>query len=871
MVQGLRRCGLYPLLIVMVFASAAAADGRIAGRVFDAVTGAPLVAATVRLESPPATQITDSTGHFDFTPVPSGERRIRASFVGYILNEARVRVAAGSSEVDIRLSPTVLPGEEVIITTTRASAQTGAIPHSNLTKLEIDRNYTAQDVPMLLAGEPGVYAYSDAGNGVGYSYLQVRGFDQRKVSVLVNGVPHNDPESHQVYWVDMPDLLESAADIQVQRGVGASLYGASAAGGVVSLEVDPFAGEPGLQFNSGFGSYGTRRWSLSGQSGLAGDRYAVYGRYSRIVSDGYRDQSWVDMWGYFIGLARYDQNLVNRFHAYGGEENLHLAYYGIDRATLATNRRFNPLTYEDETDTFSQPHYELLTDWQISDRLAFRNTLFYIKGDGYFIQSDSYSTFDFLELTPIQTRDSTAYDAWRYETVVTDTGFVYDSSDARWHQVVNTTFRRDTLPSGDTVFTVSQYPDAVLQRWVRNDFYGIVPRFEVKHRQGQLQFGGSFDRHQGDHFGQLRSVSPAPAGFLAGQHYYDYVGRRLSAILFVHELYQPSDRLDLSAGLQWSWKRYSLRHDRRGRVNYDVDFSALSPRLGAVWHPSAPHQVYASVAYAEHEPAHDDIFRPGDLEDPRLYFARYDPATGRAFDPRMKAEKATNVELGWRYRTGGLKAGLNGFYQWFTNEIVDEGGIDIDGRPIRTNAGRTIHRGIEGEGAWKATRHVDLWGNFTWSDNTFDEFTQYVPVEIPVVRNDTVFLPQSGLDTTSFAGNTIAGFPSFMLQGGVNVELPLASARSPLLLAGADVRHVGRIFLDNAGAAIRSIEPSTVLNLRAGVRTGGLGVGRGFTLEFLVNNVIDEKYSTSGYTYLGEAYYYPAAERNYFVRLRSEW
>jgi iron complex outermembrane receptor protein len=500
---------LFVVALFCVSPTARAAE-RIAGRVLDAATGAPLAAATVHLDTPPMTQITDSAGNFVFAPVPAGPHRIRATFVGYTPNETEIDAAAEPSAVVLRLAPTVLPGEEVIITTTRASAQTDAIPHSNLTRDEIEHDYTAQDVPMLLASEPGVYAYSDAGNGVGYSYLQIRGFDQRKVSVLVNGVPHNDPESHQVYWVDMPDLLESATDIQVQRGVGASLYGASAAGGVVSLEVDPFAAEPGVRFNSGFGSYGTRRWSLSGQSGVGGDRYAVYGRYSRVVSDGYREQSWVDMWSYFIGLARYDRNLVNRFHAYGGEENLHLAYYGIDAATLATDRRFNPLTYNDETDNFKQPHYELLTDWHINDRLTFHNTLFYIKGDGYYLQSDSYSTFDDLELAPILTKDSTQYEPWRYETVVTDTAFTYDSQDARWHQVVNTTFRRDTLLSGDTVFVVGQYPDAVLQRWVQNDFYGIVPRFELTHTKGRLEFGGSFDLHRGVHFGQLRSVSPAP-------------------------------------------------------------------------------------------------------------------------------------------------------------------------------------------------------------------------------------------------------------------------------------------------------------------------------------------------------------------------
>lgn len=858
----------FALLSIQAAGAQTPASG-IHGKVIDAATQIPLDAATVRLTPSGQTSRTDSLGLFSFASVPDGPLTITATFIGY--KPAKAAARQGSFDIVLELQPTVLPGEEIIITATRVSDQTGTIPHSNVTKDEIERDYSVEDVPMFLNDQPGVYAYSDAGNGVGYSYMQVRGFDQRKVSVLVNGVPHNDPESHQVYWVDMPDLLESATDIQIQRGVGASLYGASAAGGVVSMEVDPFDGQPGISFNSGVGSYNTQKYTLQGRSGLVNDRYAFYGRYSKVTSDGYRDLSWVDMWSYFIGVARYDRDLTNRLHFYGGPENLHLAYYGIDRATLETDRRNNPLSYRDETDTFDQPHFEWLTDWKINDRLSFSNTLFYIKGDGYYIQSDAYSTFNDLELQPIQTKDSTQYGSWQYATVVTDTTFVFDPGDNKYHQQINTTFQRDTTASGDTLFTVNQYPDAILQRWVKNDFFGVVPRFTLKHPKGQLNFGGSLDFHHGYHFGQLRSVSPAPVGFQAGQHYYDYDGRRTSGIVFAQEHYAATTALNLSAGLQFQWRRYGLRNDRRGGVRYDIDYTALSPRFGALYRLTDEHALFGHIAYAQHEPAHDDIFKPRKLEDPALFFNQYNAATGVAADPKMKPEKVTDLEAGWRFRGDRLRFSLNGFYEWFTDEIVDEGGIDLDGNPIRTNAGKTIHRGVESQLQVKPVRGVDLSANFTWSDNYFDEFTQYFYTEVPVESNDTVFLSTYALDSVSYAGNTIAGFPEVTANIAADITYPLRPGSSMALLGGARLRYVGRIYLDNAGDERNSIDPHTVLDLRGGIRTGGLGVGRQFTVELLVNNVTNKLYSTSGYTYYGEAYYYPAAERNYYLRVRTDW
>ena len=863
----------YFLLLVAALVPAATWAAGLRGRVLDSKTGAVLAAASVRILETGQSTATDDSGRFHFEVVPPGRYVVAATFVGYLPKHLDTTLGDDPVSVELRLDPTVLPGEEVLITTTRVSSQTDAVPHSNLTREEIQRDHRVEDVPMFLAQQPGAYAYSDAGNGVGYSYLQIRGFDQRRISVLLNGVPQNDPESHQVYWVDMPDILESATDIQIQRGVGASLYGASAAGGVVSMETNPFAQAPRLTLDLGYGSYDTRKFKLEGNSGLIDGRYAVYGRYSRITSDGYRDLSWVDMWSYFVGVARYDGALVNRFQVYGGPENLHLAYLGIDSATLATDRRYNPQTYADETDNFVQPHYELLTDWAISDRWSLSNSLFYIKGDGYFIQSWPYSSFADLGLAPIQTRDSLAFDPSHYETVVTDTQYVRDVDtygDTLWHEVELTTFRRDTLPSGDTVFTVSQYNNAVLQRWVQNDYFGTAPRFRYAHGAGTLQFGGSVDYHHGYHFGQVRSADPAPAGFLAGQNYYGYDGYRASAIGFVEEQLKLAKLWHVSLALQYSWRRYSLRNDTRGHVSYDLDYTAWSPRLGVLFRLNPENALYFNAAQSEHEPAHTDIFKPDELEDPRAFFESYDPVTGVAADPFMQSEKVTSLDLGYRRKDDRVQFELNGFYQWFDREIVAAGGLDINGNPVRTNAGETIHRGVEGLFKLKPAAGLELSANATWSDNYFESFTEYVTTYTSPVSGDTLYLPVAGTESTSHDGNPIAGFPQWIVNLAAFGETPLGRG-GVRLLGGIEYRYVGRIHLDQSGDRALSTDPYGVLNLRAGVRLGLGRVASNVVVECAVNNVTNEKYSASGYTWYGVPYYYPAAERNVYVRLRTDW
>jgi len=345
---------------------AAVPAATLSGIVRDAETGAPVTAAVIHLDNTPHGTLADENGAFTLSGLPAGRHIVTVGLIGYRLHKQRVTLGDEPLSLLIALRPEVLPGQTVVVTASRVKDRETPVTFTNLPREEIARTYSVQDVPVLLQSLPSIHAYSDAGNGVGYSYLSVRGFSQKRVNVLINGIPQNGPTSHEVYWVDLPDVLSNVQDIQVQRGVGSSLYGSSAIGGSINVITTNFNPERSVTAFAGAGSYGTRKLSVAFNSGLVDDSYAMFGRFSRITSDGYREQSWSDLWSYFLGVRRFDPSMTTTLLVYGGPEKTHLAYNGVTRAYLEgtvtgnarADRRYNPLTYENEIDTFNQPHYE---------------------------------------------------------------------------------------------------------------------------------------------------------------------------------------------------------------------------------------------------------------------------------------------------------------------------------------------------------------------------------------------------------------------------------------------------------------------------------------------------------------------------------
>ena len=795
-------------VIVCLIVPAAIHAAELTGQVTDRATGLPLAGVIVQTEDEKTGTLTKENGEFTLSGLPDEEFRLVVKSLGYELFKRVVR--AGREPLEIRLTPTLLPGQDIVVTGQRAKRRETPVAFTNIPQRQIEQTYWAQDIPMLLTETPGVYAYSDGGNGIGYSYLSVRGFPQSRVAVFINGVPHNDPESHEVYWIDMPDFPASVQDIQIQRGVGSSMYGSAAIGGTININTAYANPVRDIRLTTAIGSYGTRKAALNFNSGLIENTYNVYGRFSRLVSDGYRQQSWTDQWAYFLGAARYDGGLTNRFQVYGGREETHLAYKGIPKDKLKTDRRFNPQEYEGEVDNFDQPHYELLTNWEISERLEFDNALYYIKGKGY-------------------------YDQFR-----TDRGYgeynLTEFVDAGGNEVDET--------------------DLVRRRFVANDFWGLVPRLTYREQNIRLTAGAEFNSHRGVHTGTViwaEILPPDSVQQVAPDHrYYDYEGRKLSASAFVNAEVAWTEKVTMMTALQYQYRRYQLLNDHRNGTHHTTPYHIVSPRVGVNVNLNENLNVFGNIAYTRQEPSSDEIYDPQDYwSSPGDYFASYNWSTGEGRDPIMKPEKLLDFELGGAYRTGRYSAEVNLYWMRFEDEIVYNGGLSDDGVPIRVNAPAAIHRGVELSAAVRLEQGWELAGNFSFADNYFDEFDEYL--------TDWSDWPPP-IDTVSRADNPIAGFPRVLANLRATYSYHKTSVSGHLF-------HVGRIYLDNSNNRDISVNPYTLFNLALKVAPPLPAPWPNVAIEARVNNLFRAQYETAGYVDEGIPLWMVGAGQNFYFAL----
>ncbi len=818
---------LLALLIALTAAGAAKASS-ISGRIVDAQTGKPVGAATVRVAESQIGVAAGEDGSFRLDNLPGRWVEIVVHHVGY--RPWRGMLVPFDQELTIRLDPVVLRGQDIVVTATRAKRGESPVAFENMSSAQIEKARYAQDMAQLLAENPGVYAYSENGNNIGNSALSIRGFPQRRISVLVNGVPLNDPESHEVWWVDLPDFSESLEDAQIQRGVGTTLYGANSMGGTINLVTNYLSPVRQFAVTSGFGSYGTRKLSVALNSGLIDDRYSMYGRFSRIVSDGYRMNAWSDLWSYFFAAARFDAKWTNRLNVFGGPERAHLTYYGAPRWYMKgdtsyfdaqtpddvawyytrhrptgdpdVDRRYNPMEWAQETDNFNQPQYQLLTEFRPDSNWILENTAFYIKGKGF-------------------------YDQLR-------TGQDY----AKYH----------LFGSGDAEIT--------RRKWVENDFWGLVPRLTRRHVGGTLSVGGEFQHLLANHWAEVLSVSPAPdSGFTPQQRYYDYKGAKTVASGFAQEVYNITPRLTLTGAVQYSFKQYKLYNDRFTNaygqlVSQKTNYSILSPRIGATYQPTEEISVFGSVSYNRQEPTNDEIFTPSNYDDnANDFFAHYDSATGVGTDPVMRPERLMDYEIGGSLTRDRWQVTLNLYHMRFHDEIVYGGKLNDNGEPIRANASASTHQGIEVSaradlgGGFKAS------GNLSLNDNTFDEFIEYG------WANDTI----------NRAGNTIGGFPKYLAN--------LRGEYSDLYFGiSARLASVGRQYIDNTESADAAIEPHTTMDVRGEVKLAPITGWSGLSAYLQINNLFDKKYETGGYgDDYGNLLFFPAATRNFYLGVRAEF
>ena len=821
-------------LFLFVCSSIFAQNISITGRVVDSETNQPLRGANVYLSSDKSTgTISGKDGQFSLNDLQLNSDLI-ISYVGYSQVTYTVTKADSKSIMLIRLSPKIIPSQTILVEGNLGKEKITPLAFDKIKRKDIDDNYTDQDIPEYLSQLPSTTFYSENGNGLGYNYLSIRGFDQRRISVSINGIPQNDPEDNNVYWLDFPDLLASTELIQVQRGAGSGVTGYPAIGGSINIITSTFSNKPKQQFSVSLGSFNTRKYSAQFSSGLTNNKYSVYAKLSKTLSSGYRQKSWVNFNSYYLSAVRYDENLTTQVNFYGGPIEDGLAYTGLpkfavkDKKLRRDNFSYweadqNNYTYTlarrpDEIENFSQPHYELLNEFNVSDNVTINSALFLVVGNGFFDFDGSWADTSYLRLTH-------------------ENGF---------------------NPNGN--------PQNVLIRaQVENTQYGWIPRVSFKHLNGELIVGGEFRRHRSEHWGGISFGENLPAGVTKDYRYYFYKGGKDIINGFVHESYKLNDFWNFLGEIQLAYHNYKLFDEKYIGTNFNVSDLFFNPRVGVNYKLNKDQNIYFSFARVSREPRLSNYYNADESAGGSTpQFEKNNDGSYNFDKPFVKPETMNDIEVGTSIYKNDYSLSLNLFYMIFNNEIVKNGKVDIFGQPITGNAKRTTHGGIEVTGTVRIIDGLTAFANATYSNNKINEgetFIQYY-------NSTTTNYETAQLD---LSGNKISGFPELLSNFGITYD----KNNFYLRFTG---RYVGKFYSDNYGENL-----DDYLNKYPGFVSYADNVNDAYfnadiyisykgklfnSLEsskiyVQVNNAFDRLYSANAIG--GE--FFPAADRNFLVGL----
>lgn len=760
----------------------------------------------------------------------------------------------------------------VTVTSTRASEGKSPLPFSEITKKDIDNRYITSDIPKLLSIMPSIIFSSQNGNGIGYSDIKMRGFDQRRIAVMVNGIPQNDPEDHEVYWIDMPDLASSVENIQVQRGAGLSNYGSPSIGGSINLVTNNFANRKGIKISSGIGfqEFGADDNSIKDNvyknliefsSGLM-DNWAVYGRLSKITSEGYRDRSDATLQSYFFSVARFDENLSTQFNFFGGPVNDGLAYNGIPKAhitDLALRRKnyaYGGWAYDStgknvawsgdrskfEVEEFNQPHFEMLNDWKISDALALQSSLFYYQGTGYFDGSSSWADDYFNGIASVD----------------------YTINDG------------------------SKFKNSYSRAWVKNKQGGWIPKMIYTTDNNQLTIGGELRIHRSDHYMNLLFAERTPESYDMDYKLYSYNGKRDIYSFFIKDEYQLNENITFFADLQLVHHSFRIGDEMLGskQVTYidnngkivgadddlfDVRYTFVNPRFGINYTPTKDMNFYVFAAHTSREPRMKNLYHASETYSgavPKFEYSKVKINDSTEVfqynldNPNAKPEKMLDIEFGMNYHKADYKLNANFYLMDYNDEFVKTGKKDNFGTTLDENASRSRHIGVELSGDYwiinQAEHKLGLWANATYSHNYFIDYDVYF--------NDNK-------DKVSLKDNDIAGFPSFMSNFGINYI-------NNSFFVGLTGKYVGEFFTDNYGELLQTnqiiiddlkadwqgyyadnkVDAYFVFDLDASYTFTDVAFMKTLKLQTQVNNLFNKLYAYSG----DAREFFPAAERSIF-------
>ena len=809
----------------------------VSGRVTDS-NGIALVGASVELRISPSELTrygaqTDSDGRFAIQNVAKGTYTVRISFLGYSTWTRHIDLSTETfSDVVIELSEEAVPYPEVIVSFRRTSKAIQPVTISNITAEELERAPAMKDLPVLLARQPSITYYSENGNGMGYSTLRMRGFGQRRLAIAINGIPQNDPEEFNVFWINFFDIQGVVEDVQIQRGAGASLYGPAAIGGAVNIRAMPYRPEFFTRVEVGGGSFNTRRYTAEVNSGLLGDKVVLFGRVSRLLSDGYRDWSWTEFWRFFAGGTMYGENSTLTVQAYGGPQKDGLAYSGIPKAANTEtiddgfggtiDRKYNFSSFDGDVENFHQPHVEVHHDLNLSPSLSLSQSLFWVKGEGFFDFGGTFRSANYLRLPD---------------------GYVADDE-------------RD-LPLFISKPEASVLFRAYLDQWQ----IGWVPRLTFSSDRATTTVGLEARFHRSYRWGRMQEATNVPAELVGSENdarVYAFRSEKKMASVYASTVYNLAPKWTLQADLQVTYRVYRFYDEEFFGNEFEKPYVFANPRVGVTFKPDPRTTVHASVAYAQREPRMKSLYDGEEAGAGFLpAFEQNQDGSWNTDEPFVASENLIDIEFGAAYVFERARIGANLFYMDFNDEIIASGGLDQFGVPRSGNAENSIHAGIELELAVSLVAGLQFRGNTTISRNRFRTFTEYAT------------LPDFSVAPLDRADNPIAGFPDNIanaglvyVRNGLNAEIYLA--------------YVGKAYVDNSGGTLADGTPSdihiidsyTMVDMVAGYEFPVSSVLANLRLNVALNNVLNQKVLQYGNVGFPDPQFFPAATRHVYAGLR---
>jgi iron complex outermembrane receptor protein len=630
----------------------------ISGRVIDASNGTALPSATVELDNQ-TVQLSNENGEFSFSKLKPGSHTIKISTIGYKTLDSMV--ASGTEILIFKVQQWNLFMQPVEVRAIRASDR-APFTKTNVGKKEIEKLNLGQDLPFLLNQTPSVVVNSDAGNGVGYTGIRIRGTDATRINMTINGIPYNDAESQGLFFVNLPDFASSVNNIQIQRGVGTSSNGAGAFGASINFSSNEVITSPYAEINNSYGSFNTWKNTVKAGTGLLAGHFTVDARLSNLTSDGFIDRASSDLSSFYLSGAYLSERTSIRANIISGKERTYQAWNGISDADLENNRTYNSAgterpgsPYDNEVDNYKQDHYQLFFNHKLNNRVSFNTAFFLTKGKGYYEQYKAEQSFGDYGLS-------------------------------------------DFVTGGDTL----QQTDLIRQLWLDNDYYGQILSVQYKESKNQLTVGGGWNRYDGNHFGE---IIWAGAGVPDHYRWYDHEAYKTDVNVYGKYQRKLSQQFEGFVDLQYRHVLYSIDGFRNNpSVKVREIYNFFNPKIG-ITYVANNYQVYASYSVGQKEPNRDD-FEAGDGQIP-------------------KPEKLHDIELGVEKKTSNYNWGATIYYMRYKDQLVLSGKINDVGAYTRINIPDSYRLGLELQGRALITNWLNVSANLTLSSNKVNDFVEY--------------------------------------------------------------------------------------------------------------------------------------------------